>query len=110
MILKRRYTIRMNVGTRARALDDRSRETLPRQHSRRPASAAERCGYCSSKRNIGADHINGRESDGHPDNLMSAYKRCSAKKAALIKKARLDSREKSPKRDSSRYAGSSYGA
>lgn len=70
------------------------------------------CGLCGSRRNVGVDHINGRESDGAPENLMWACKSCNGKKASVLRRARIGTktRQFNPAGRSRRELLKEYGA
>lgn len=68
------YVVRRNVSDRA--LRYRARAT--------PPDGPKICVYCGSKRNVGVDHVNGREDDTAPRNLVWACKSCNTKKGALF--------------------------
>lgn len=45
------------------------------------------CWYCGSESNIGVDHIDGREENGKPKNLIRACKSCNTEKGIAFKRA-----------------------
>jgi hypothetical protein len=51
-----------------------------------------RCGYCGSRRNVGVDHIDGREENGAGRNLMYACKSCNTAKGFAFRRAGLGRR------------------
>lgn len=50
------------------------------------------CGYCGSKRNVGVDHIDGREENGGERNLIYACKSCNTAKGFAFRNAGLGRR------------------
>jgi hypothetical protein len=51
------------------------------QRNRPPG--AKRCNFCTSRRNVGIDHITGDESDGEPANLIFLCKSCNTAKGIV---------------------------
>jgi hypothetical protein len=49
--------------------------------NRTPPPGPRVCAWCKSKKNVGIDHIDGDESNGHPKNLQWLCKRHNAEKA-----------------------------
>ena len=47
------------------------------------------CGYCGSSRSIDIEHINGKEEDTRPENLMYACRSCNTRKGAAFAKWKL---------------------
>lgn len=73
------------------SISDRAKRYRAQHASVRPAPP-KRCGYCGSRSNVVIDHINGREEDLSPKNLMWACRRCNTKKGAVLKRAGLGRR------------------
>lgn len=86
----RRVKIRIRNGPRkpVHLITDRAKRYRAQAPAVRPPDPR-RCNYCGSGKNVGVDHVNGREDDGSPKNLMWACKSCNGKKAALMKRAGL---------------------
>lgn len=87
----RRYRIRNGPRKPIHVITDRAKRYRAQAPGVRPPDPKQ-CNYCGSRKNVGVDHVNGREDDGAPENLMWACKRCNAKKAALMKRAGLGRR------------------
>jgi hypothetical protein len=69
-------------------ITDRAKRYRANSLENRPPGRKQ-CGYCGSVRNVGVDHINGRENDGAASNLMWACKSCNGKKAAIMRRRGL---------------------
>jgi hypothetical protein len=72
-------------------ITDRAKRYRANTKDARPP-APKQCNFCGRRSNVGVHHANGNESDGHPDNLMWACKRCNATIAALMKRLGLGKR------------------
>lgn len=70
------------------AITDRAKRYRANTKANRPGPP-KRCGYCGSKRSVEIDHINGREADGDPQNLMWACRSCNTRKANMLRKVGL---------------------
>jgi HNH endonuclease len=79
----------MNSGRKpVHLITDRAKRYRANSSENRPPGRKQ-CGYCGSLRNVGVDHVNGREDDGDRSNLMWACKSCNGKKAAVMRKKGL---------------------
>ena len=75
----------------ASRITDRAKRYRANVDGVRPANPKQ-CGFCGSRRNVGAHHISGNEADGAKQNLMWACKRCTSRIAARMKHARIGRR------------------
>ena len=107
----RRYTIRNGPRKPIHLITDRAKRYRAQAPDVRPPDPRQ-CNYCGSRKNVGVDHVNGRENDGAPENLLWACKRCNGKKAALLKRAGLGTRTRqyNPAGRSKRALMEEYGA
>lgn len=55
----------------------------------RPPHGPKICAYCGSKRNVEVDHVNGKEEDSAPKNLVWACRRCNTKKGAVFARSAI---------------------
>lgn len=104
---------RVNTGLRkpVHLITDRAKRYRAQAAENRPLDPKQ-CGYCGARRNVGVDHVNGRESDGTPMNLMWACKSCNGKKAAVLRRARIGTKTQqyNPAGRSRRELMKEYGA
>ena len=68
----------------AREITDRAKRYRAHAEGVRPGPPKQ-CGYCGSKKNVVPDHINGREEDLEPQNLMWLCKACNTSKGILFR-------------------------
>ena len=68
------------------SITDRAKRYRAQHPDVRPLDPRQ-CGFCGSAKRPLVHHVNGRESDGAPENLMWACKSCNAKVDALLKRA-----------------------
>lgn len=52
-----------------------------------PPAGPKQCGFCGSKKNIEVGHINGREEDGKPENLIWTCRSCNVLAGNTLRKA-----------------------
>lgn len=86
----RRTVVRMMNGPRkpVSRITDRAKRYRANADDARPGPP-KWCGFCGARRNVGVHHVNGRENDSAPSNLMWACKSCNARIANVLHKARL---------------------
>jgi hypothetical protein len=87
----RRYRIRNGPRKPVRVITDRAKRYRAQAPGVRPPDP-KRCDFCGSARNVGVHHVNGRENDGAPENLVWACKSCNATIANVMKRAGIGRR------------------
>lgn len=67
------------------------------------------CGYCGSENNVGVEHVDGREENCNPANLLWGCKSCNGRKAALFKRLGLGRRVRQYNGDGGKVSLKEYG-
>lgn len=92
MMKYRRTLVHLNAPRKPAAkITDRAKRYRAQARDVRPLPPKQ-CGFCGRRRNVGVHHVSGNETDGSPANLMWACKRCNARIAHVMKRARLGKR------------------
>lgn len=86
----RRVKIHMNAAARKPVYEitDRAKRYRANSRENRPGPPKQ-CGFCGSRRRVEIHHVNGRESDGTPDNLMWACRRCNTSVGHALRRSGL---------------------
>lgn len=72
-------------------ISDRAKRYRANRPEVRP-ELPKRCNYCGSRKNVGVNHVNGREADNDPSNLDWACKSCNSIIGAKLKARGLGKR------------------
>jgi hypothetical protein len=91
--MKRVIRYRVNMGPRkpVHLITDRAKRYRAQHPAVRPL-APKQCGFCGSTKKTMVGHINGRESDGDPANLIWTCRSCNGKVGAVLRRARIGSK------------------
>jgi hypothetical protein len=79
--------------TRKKKVTDRAQRYRANQKVCRP-EGPKRCGFCGSNRFVVPHHINGREEDTRPGNLMWACKSCNTRLGSIFARLKIGRRTK----------------